>query len=139
MERTLAILKPEAVQRGLIGKIVSMIEQGSFKIRAAKLVRVGKQQAMNHYRVHESKPFYPDLVEYITSGPIFVMVLEGEDAVGRLRELMGATDPTRAAEGTIRRLYGESIERNIIHGSDSPWTAETEIKLFFTEEELESL
>jgi nucleoside-diphosphate kinase len=136
VDRTLAILKPEAVQRKLVGDIVSMIEKAGFTILAAKLITLDRKLAERHYQVHKGKPFYTGLVDYITSGPIFVMALERENAVEELRRLIGATDPKYAEKNTIRGLYGESVDRNVIYGSDTRENAEFELKVFFTEKEL---
>lgn len=135
-EKTLAVLNPEAAQRRLIGEIVSMIEKAGFTILAAKLLTLDRRQAEKHYAVHRGKPFFEDLVDYMTSGPIFVMALEKENAVHEFRKLMGATDPAKAERSTIRGRYGEDVLRNVVHGSDSVEIAEHELKLFFSEEEL---
>jgi nucleoside-diphosphate kinase len=131
IERTLSIIKPDAVERGLIGAIIGRFEQGGLKPVAIRLERLSEAVAGGFYAVHRERPFYRDLVAYMTSGPVVVMVLEGESAIARNREIMGATDPAKAAAGTIRKLYAESIERNSVHGSDAPETARTEIAYFF--------
>ncbi len=131
MERTLAILKPDAVARNLIGEINRRIEEAGFRIVALRMVHLSERQAREFYAVHADKPFYEDLVRYMTSGPVVVEVLEREEAVQKWRELMGATDPKRAAPGTIRADFGTSIEENVVHGSDSPENAEREIHYFF--------
>ncbi len=136
MERTLSIIKPEAVEKGLVGKIVSILESSGMKIKGMKMVWMTKSQAESFYEVHKGKPFFDSLTSYMSSGPVVVMVLEGEDVIRRNREVMGATDPAKAAPGTIRNLYGENIERNAIHGSDSPQSAEREIRFFFSELEI---
>ncbi len=130
MEKTLIILKPEAVRRKVLGEIVSMIERKGFRIYAAKLITLSKQQAEGFYQVNKDKAFYSDLIDNITSGPVFIMILEREDAIRRLRELMGSTDPAMAKEGTIRQKYGFSVMENVIYGSDSKETAQWEINFF---------
>ena len=130
-ERTLSIIKPDAVERGLIGAIVERFEKGGLKPVAIRLERLSEAIAGGFYAVHRERPFYRDLVAYMTSGPVVVMVLEGENAIARNREIMGATDPAKAAAGTIRRDLAQSIERNSVHGSDAPETARTEIAYFF--------
>jgi nucleoside-diphosphate kinase len=131
VERTLSIIKPDAVERGLIGAIIERFEQGGLKPVALRLERLSEAVAGGFYAVHRERPFYRDLVAYMTSGPVVVMVLEGAGAIARNREIMGATDPAKAAAGTIRKLYAQSIERNSVHGSDAPETARTEIAYFF--------
>ena len=131
IERTLSIVKPDAVERGLIGAIVDRFEKGGLKPVAIRLERLSEAVAGGFYAVHRERPFYRDLVAYMTSGPVVVMVLEGENAIARNREIMGATDPAKAAAGTIRRDFAQSIERNSVHGSDAPETARTEIAYFF--------
>ena len=131
MEKTLFMIKPDAVARGLIGEIVALMEREGFTIERLELQRFERAKAETFYDVHRDKPFFASLVEYITSGPIVAMVLAGDAAIARVRELMGATDPARAASGTIRRKYGESIERNAVHGSDSPTSAAHEIAVVF--------
>lgn len=136
LERTLTIIKPDGVEQGHIGDIIRMLEANQFKIRAAKMLHLSKDQAAGFYAVHREKSFFESLLSYISSGPVLVMVLEREDAIARLRELMGATNPEKADAGTIRRLYATSLERNAIHGSDGPDTAKTEIAYFFNALEL---
>ena len=136
IEQTLAIIKPEAVGRGLLGKILAHLEQQGFRVRAMKLVQLGKSDAQALYRVHAGKSFYDSLTTYMASGPIVPLLLARENAVQALRDLMGATDPAKAAPGTIRRAYGENIEHNAIHGSDAPATAATEIAFFFNSLEI---
>jgi nucleoside-diphosphate kinase len=136
LERTLTIIKPDGVANGYIGKIIAKLEENEFQIRAAKMLHLTPQQAAGFYAVHEGKFFFPRLLEYMSSGPILVMVLERKDAITQLRELMGATDPAKAEEGTIRKLYASSIDKNVIHGSDAPETARTEISYFFNALEL---
>ena len=131
IERTLTIIKPDAVAGKLTGRIVERLERENFRIIAAKLVHLTQSQAEGFYAVHRERPFFPSLTKYMTEGPVLVMVLEAEDAIRRLRAVMGATDPAQAAEGTIRRQYGSSIERNVVHGSDAPETARFEIGYFF--------
>ena len=131
IEQTLTIIKPDAVRRGLVGKILARLEDQGFRIRALKLVQLTKQAAEAFYQVHAERPFYESLTTYMSSGPAVPMLLERDDAIQRLRDLMGATDPQQAAPGTIRRDYGESIERNAINGSDAPETAAVEIPFFF--------
>ncbi|MGH7831414.1 MAG: nucleoside-diphosphate kinase [Candidatus Binatia bacterium] len=136
IERTLSIIKPDAVARGLIGKILGRFEADGLKIAAAKLVRLSRDEARAFYAVHKERPFYSSLTEYMSSGPIFVSVLEGEGAITKNREIMGATDPAKAAPGTIRREWGTDVERNAVHGSDGPQTAAWEIAFFFKPEEI---
>ena len=131
MERTFAIIKPDAVGRGLAGDIIKRIEQSGLKIRGMRLIHLSRQQAELFYAVHKERPFYNDLCAYMTSGPVIVMALEGENAITRWREAMGATDPKKAAAGTIRSDFGENIERNAVHGSDAPETAAQEVPFFF--------
>lgn len=135
-ERTLSIIKPDGVARGLIGEIYRRFESSGLRIAGARMVRLDGRRAREFYRVHRERPFYDDLVAYMSSGPIMVQVLEGEDAIRRNRELMGATDPARAAAGTMRADFGESVERNVVHGSDGPGTALEEIGFFFQPDEL---
>lgn len=131
MEKTLSIIKPDGVRRGLIGKIAAIFEDKGLKIVAMRMMHLSREQAEGFYAVHKDRPFFSDLCDYMTSGPIVVQVLEGEQAINRNREIMGATNPANAAEGTIRALYGENIESNTVHGSDAPETAELEIGYFF--------
>jgi nucleoside-diphosphate kinase len=133
IEHTLAIIKPDAVGRGLIGKILARVEEQGFRVRALRMVQLSKQTAQAFYQVHAGRPFYESLTTYMSSGPIVPMLLERENAVQSLRDLMGATDPQQAAPGTIRRDYGENIERNAIHGSDAAATAAVEIAFFFSQ------
>lgn len=136
MERTLVILKPDAVQRGLIGPIITRLEQRGLKIVAMKMIRMDEPLARRHYAVHEGKPFFEPLVAYITSAPVVLMVIEGEGVVQMVRQTVGATDPAKAAPGTIRGDLGLSIGRNLIHASDSPETGKEEVALFFDESEI---
>jgi nucleoside-diphosphate kinase len=133
IEHTLAIIKPDAVGRGLIGKILARVEEQGFQVRALRMVQLSKQTAQAFYQVHAGRPFYESLTTYMSSGPIVPMLLERDNAVQNLRDLMGATDPQQAAPGTIRRDYGENIERNAIHGSDAAATAAVEIAFFFSQ------
>ncbi|GIV97315.1 MAG: nucleoside diphosphate kinase [Herpetosiphonaceae bacterium] len=135
-EQTLIILKPDAVQRGLIGPILTRLEQRGLKLVGLKLMQINEDLARKHYAAHEGKPFFPGLVEYITSGPVVVGVIEGKDAVQVVRNTMGATNPASAAPGTIRGDFAVEIGRNLIHGSDSPESGAREVALFFKEEEL---
>ena len=132
MQKTFAIIKPDAVQRGLAGDIIKRIEGSGLKIRGMRLMHLSRNQAERFYEVHKARPFYNDLCTYMTSGPVIVMVLEGDNAIVRWRELMGATDPAKANPGTIRKDFGENIERNAVHGSDAPETAAQEIPFFFS-------
>ena len=136
IERTLSIIKPDATARNQTGAINALIEKAGLRIIAQKRVRWSKQQAETFYDVHKARPFYADLVRFMTSGPIVVQVLEGEQAVKKYREVMGATDPAKADAGTIRKEYAESIERNSVHGSDSADNAKLEIGLTFKAEEI---
>jgi nucleoside-diphosphate kinase len=136
LERTLIIIKPDAVQRGLIGKIITRFERRGLHIAAIKLMHITEDLAERHYAIHEGKPFYEPLIEYITSSPVVVMVLEGNDAIEIARRTMGATNPAEAAPGTIRADFGLEIGRNLVHGSDGPETAAFEVPLFFGEEEI---
>jgi nucleoside-diphosphate kinase len=131
MERTFAIIKPDAVKAKNSGKIIDLIEQNGFEIVGMEKLTIGKDKAKTFYGVHKERPFFNDLVEFITSGPVIVMVLQKENAIKAWRDLMGATNPEQAAPGTIRKLYGASIGSNAAHGSDAPETAKTEIALFF--------
>ncbi len=131
IERTLTIIKPDAVAGKLMGKILDRLERENFRIAAAKLLHLSQRQAEGFYAVHRERPFFGSLTKYMTEGPVLVMVLEAENAIQRLRGVMGATDPAKAAEGTLRKQYGTSIERNVVHGSDAPETARFEICYFF--------
>jgi nucleoside-diphosphate kinase len=132
IEQTLAIIKPDAVSRGLIGKILARVEEQGFRVRALRMVQLSKQTAQAFYQVHAERPFYESLTAYMSSGPVVPMLLERDNAIQSLRDLMGATNPQQAAPGTIRRDYGENIERNAIHGSDAAATASLEIAFFFS-------
>lgn len=138
MERTFLAIKPDGVQRGLIGEIIRRYETKGFTLVGLKLMNVSRELAEKHYGVHKEKPFFPGLVEFITSGPVVAMVWEGEGVIASARKIIGATNPLNAEPGTIRGDYGVSIGRNIIHGSDAPETAQSEIALWFTSEELAS-
>ena len=131
LEQTLSIIKPDAVERNLDNKIKSFFEKNNLKIVKSKKVKVSKEEALEFYKVHQTKPFYDQLCNYLSSGPIVVMILEGENAVSRNRELMGATDPLKAEKGTLRKMYGISIDKNSVHGSDSIENGKVEIKFFF--------
>ena len=130
-EKTLSIIKPDAVERKLENNIKKFFEKNNLKIAKSKKVKISKEEASDFYKVHQTKPFYNDLCNYLSSGPIVVMILEGEDAVKKNRKIMGATDPKEAEEGTIRKLYGISIDKNSVHGSDSVENAKKEIEFFF--------
>jgi nucleoside-diphosphate kinase len=138
MERTLSIIKPDGVKRNLIGKILNKFEESGLKIVAMKRIHLTRPQAEGFYAVHKDRPFFPSLVEYMTSGPVVVSVLEGAEAIKKNREIMGATNPKDAAPGTIRAEFAESIEANTVHGSDAPETAAFEIRYFFNSSELAS-
>ena len=139
MQKTFSIIKPDAVAAGQAGNILRLLEQNGFRIVALRMVKLSQPQAEGFYAVHRERPFFGGLVKFMTEGPVIVMALERADAVTRLREVMGATNPANAAEGTIRKLFAESIERNAIHGSDAPETAAQELRYFFTEIELNQL
>jgi nucleoside-diphosphate kinase len=131
VERTLAIIKPNAVEQKRMGDIIAMIEKAGLSIIAMKLVHLSRPQAEGFYAVHRERPFFSSLLSFMTRGPVVVMCLEGENAIRRYRDLMGATDPAQAADGTIRKRYGSSVEQNAVHGSDAPETARFEIGYFF--------
>ena len=131
IEKTLSIIKPDAVERNLDNKIKSFFEKNNLKILKSKKVKISREEASEFYKVHQTKPFYNDLCNYLSSGPIVVMILEGENAVAKNRQIMGATDPLKAEEGTLRKMYGISIDKNSVHGSDSVANAKTEINFFF--------
>lgn len=135
-ERTLSILKPDATERNLTGAINAVFEKNGLRIVGQRRMRLTRQQAEGFYAVHKERPFFGELVDYMISGPVVVQVLEGENAVAKNRELMGATNPANAAEGTIRKMFAESIERNSVHGSDSLENAKIEIDFFFKQEEI---
>ena len=131
LEQTLSIIKPDAVERNLDSKIKSFFEKNDLKILQSKKVKISKEEAYEFYKVHQTKPFYNELCNYLSSGPIVVMILEGENAVSKNRQLMGATDPLNAEEGTLRKMYGISIDKNSVHGSDSVENGKAEIDFFF--------
>jgi nucleoside-diphosphate kinase len=131
VERTLSIIKPDAVAKNVIGEIYSRFEKAGLRIVAARMARLSRAEAEGFYAVHRERPFFRDLVDFMTGGPVMIQVLEGEDAIARNRELMGATDPRKAAPGTIRADFAQSIDANAVHGSDGPETARTEIAYFF--------
>lgn len=135
-QRTFSIIKPDATARNLTGKINAKFEEQGLRIVAQKRLRMSRLQAREFYAIHKDRPFYDELVEYMVSAPVIVQVLEGDSAVTRNREIMGATDPAKAAAGTIRKEFGENIERNSVHGSDSPENAENEIRFFFSDIEI---
>jgi nucleoside-diphosphate kinase len=135
-ERTFSIIKPDATRRNLTGAVTKMLEDAGLRVVASKRIQMTKEQAEGFYDVHRERPFFNDLVAFMTSGPVVVQVLEGENAVLRNREVMGATNPANADEGTIRKTYAESIEANSVHGSDSPENAKIEIDFFFAPDEI---
>jgi len=136
MERTLAIIKPDGVSRGIIGEVIRRLENNNLKITAMKMIQMTKEQASGFYAVHQERPFFDSLTDFMTSGPVVVMLLEGENAIVKYRELMGATDYKEAADGTIRRDFATDIEKNVVHGSDSQETADFEIGYFFNRFEI---
>jgi nucleoside-diphosphate kinase len=138
VERTLSIIKPDAVERNVIGEIYTRFERAGLKIVAAKMTWLARPDAEGFYAVHRERPFFKDLVEFMTSGPVMIQVLEGDNAIAKNRDLMGATDPKKAAPGTIRADFAQSIDANAVHGSDSPETAETEVEFFFPLQEIHS-
>jgi nucleoside-diphosphate kinase len=136
IERTFSIIKPDATQRNLTGAVNALIEQAGLRIVAQKRVRITREQAQTFYAVHRERPFFGELVEFMISGPVVVQVLEGENAIAKYREVMGATDPAKAAAGTIRKVHAKSIGENTVHGSDAPATAAIEIAQFFSGNEI---
>ncbi|MGB5064845.1 MAG: nucleoside-diphosphate kinase [Candidatus Competibacter sp.] len=136
VERTLSIIKPDAIARNLIGAIISRFEDRGLRVVAARMLHLSHEQAEQFYAIHRERAFYPDLVAYMTSGPVMVQVLEGENAIARNREIMGATDPKKAAPGTLRADFAEDMTQNAVHGSDAPETAEVEIAFFFGQDGL---
>ena len=136
IERTFSIIKPDATEKNLTGEINAVIEKAGLRIVGQKRVRITKEQAQRFYGVHKDRPFFGELVDFMTSGPVVVQVLEGEGAIAKYREVMGATDPSKAAEGTIRKAHARSIGENSVHGSDSPDNAKVEIAQFFSENEI---
>ncbi|MGH9869962.1 MAG: nucleoside-diphosphate kinase [Candidatus Polarisedimenticolia bacterium] len=135
-QRTLTIIKPDGVQQKVAGKVIAHFEEAGFRLVAARLVHLTRKEAEGFYAVHRERPFFEALTTFMSSGPCIPMVLEGEDAISRLRALMGATDPAKADPGTIRKLYATNVERNVVHGSDSPESAATEIRYFFSDLEM---
>ena len=131
VERTLSIIKPDAVEKNAIGQIIARFEQAGLRVVAARMMHLSRAEAEGFYAVHRERPFFRDLVDFMISGPVLVQVLEGDDAIAKNRELMGATDPKKAAKGTIRADFADSIDANAVHGSDSPQTARTEVAYFF--------
>ena len=136
LERTFSIIKPDATRRNITGKIIDRLESAGLRVVASKRIHMTKEQAEGFYAVHKERPFFNDLVAFMTSGPVVVQVLEGENAIAKNREVMGATNPAEAADGTIRKDFAENIEANSVHGSDAPETAAQEIKYFFKDEEI---
>jgi len=136
VERTLSIIKPDAVGNNVIGKIIQRFEENNLKIVASKMIHLTKEKAEGFYDIHRDKPFFPNLVNFMTSGPVIVQILEGENAVNKNREIMGATNPAEAAIGTIRKDFAKSIDENAAHGSDAPETAAVEIAYFFNKDEI---
>ncbi len=139
LQKTFSIIKPDAVASGKAGKILALLEENGFRIVALRMTKLSQAQAEGFYAVHRERPFFASLVKFMTEGPVIVMALERADAVKKLREVMGATNPANAAEGTVRKLYADSIERNAIHGSDAPETAAEELKFFFNTVEISQL
>jgi len=137
IERTLSIVKPDGVEKGVVGEVIAKLTQAGLKPVAMRMVRLSRAEAEGFYAVHKARPFFADLVKFMTSGPVVLMVLEGEGAIARNRDVMGATDPKKAAEGTIRKLYATDIEKNTVHGSDSPENARIEVSYFFPETEIQ--
>lgn len=136
LQRTFGIIKPDAVQAGHAGEILTIIEQNGFRVLGMKMRRISKPEAEAFYAVHKARPFFPGLVTFMTEGPVVLLALQREDAIAKWREVMGATNPANAAEGTIRKRFAENIERNCVHGSDAPETAAEEIPFFFSTAEL---
>jgi nucleoside-diphosphate kinase len=136
VERTLSIIKPDAVKNNVIGEIMARFEKAGLRVVAARMMHLSRQQAEGFYAVHRERPFFRDLVDFMISGPVLVQVLEGENAIAKNRDLMGATDPKKAAKGTIRADFAQSIDANAVHGSDAPETARTEIAYFFAAQEV---
>jgi nucleoside-diphosphate kinase len=136
IERTLSIIKPDGVAKNIIGKIYSRFEKAGLQIIAAKMLRLSKEQAGEFYAVHKERPFYGELIEFMTSGPVMVQVLEGENAISKNREVMGATNPKEASAGTIRADFAKTVDENVVHGSDGPDTAKDEIAFFFQDNEI---
>lgn len=132
MEQTLSIVKPDGVSKNLIGKVVGMFEKEGISVAALKMIQMTKKQAEGFYAEHSERPFFSSLTDFMSSGPCVAMILESDGAIAKVRKIMGATDPEQAGEGTVRKLYAESVERNIVHGSDSPESADREIGYFFS-------
>ena len=135
-ERTLSIIKPDAVAKRSIGEILTMLEAAGLEVAAARFLHLSKAEAKRFYAVHRERPFYDDLTTFMSEGPILALVLEGENAIARYREVMGATDPAKAVDGTVRKRFGTNVERNAVHGSDAPETARQEIAFFFADREI---
>ncbi len=133
MQRTLSIIKPDGVRKGLIGEVIRRFEKEGIRIAAMRMLRLARREAEGFYAVHRERPFFGSLTEFMSSGPVVVLVLEGDDVIARNRALMGATDPKKAEKGTIRAAFADNVEWNIVHGSDAPETAETEIRFFFSD------
>jgi nucleoside-diphosphate kinase len=133
MQRTLSIIKPDGVGKGLIGEVIRRFEKEGIRIVAMRMLRLSRREAEGFYAVHRERPFFSSLTEFMSSGPVVVLMLEGDDVIARNRALMGATDPKKAEKGTIRADFADNVERNIVHGSDAPETAETEIRFFFSD------
>ena len=136
IERTFSIIKPDATARNITGEIIALLEGAGLRVVGQRRIRMTTEEAQGFYAVHKERPFYNDLVAYMTSGPVVVQVLEGENAIAKNREVMGKTNPAEADEGTIRKRFGESIERNCVHGSDAPETAKEEIAFFFADDQI---
>lgn len=136
MQKTLSIIKPDAVKKNVIGKINAVIETSGLKIVAQKMIQLSKKDAENFYAIHKERPFFNDLVNFMISGPVVVQILEGDDAVSLYRKIMGATNPKEAEQGTIRQMFADSIDANAVHGSDSPENAQIEIEFFFSKREI---
>ena len=136
IERTFTMIKPDAVERGLTGQVIARLEAEGLKVVAMKMIKVDNKRAKKLYEVHKGKPFYDDLIKYAMSGPVVTMILEGEDAVRRLRQVIGATDPSKAEPGTVRRDFGLTVLKNVIHAADSPENAEREMRIFFKKSEI---
>jgi nucleoside-diphosphate kinase len=136
IERTFSMIKPDAVERGLTGQVIARLEANGLKMVAMKMIKVDNKRAKKLYEVHKGKPFYDGLIEYAMSGPVVTMILEGEDAIRRLRQVIGATDPSKAEPGTVRRDFGLTVLKNVIHAADSPENAEREMRIFFKKSEI---
>jgi nucleoside-diphosphate kinase len=136
IERTFSMIKPDAVERGLTGQVITRLEAKGLKVVAMRMIKIDNKRAKKLYEVHKGKPFYDGLIEYAMSGPVVTMILEGEDAVRRLRQVIGATDPSKAEPGTVRRDFGITVLKNVIHASDSPENAEREMRIFFKKSEI---